>query len=276
MKTALVTIFDAGYIEQAAVFMDSVSENYHSHEELDLLCMLPEESAESFNELKDLVDLDPRINLKLVVVPTSEYGWLSEKTAGHWGTATTWYRLFLGSLLPEYDKAVYLDVDMLVVENIQPLLNHPMHNKFMSVMDTLGVEYLYQKTRGDVAYLTDGVFIVDLGWWRESGIEDVFKAHIQDNQPEILVEEHVLNTYIKPYWHPLPFTFNYYMFKRDRHGVPDFDEGILPVHYKHAIIFHFAGKVKPWTYEDVIVGRQDESNLGAEWRRRLEVVRSRR
>jgi lipopolysaccharide biosynthesis glycosyltransferase len=265
MKTAIVTIFDEGYLEHAAVFLSSLSDNYHYHEELDVVCMVPDGTDEVFDRLSKLLDLDPRVNVYFKSIDVAKFPWIASAVSDHWGTATTWFRLFLGQLLPEYDKAIYFDVDMLVVDNIQPILDHPMHNKFMAVMDPVGVEYIYQRSRGAISYLTDGMFVADLNWWRDSNIESTFIEYIEENGIDILLEEHVLNACIKPYWHPLPFTFNFYMFKRDKFGVPDFDDSDMKLHYKHAIVFHFAGKAKPWNFKELI-GKEDISALGSKWR----------
>lgn len=276
MRTAIVTCIDANYIEAAAIFFESFSENYHSREELDLVCVMPEEDLEAFNSLAAMVRLDKRLTLKVSLVASGKYVWTEEAAVGdRWKhSKAAWYRLLLGSILEDYDRAIYFDPDILIVDNVQPIIDHPMHNKFMAVFDTVGVQYFYNKGRGDTAWLTSGVLIIDLNWWREAGIEDLFKKDLEENGSDELIDEYLLNKFLKPYWHPLPVTFNFYAFKTDEYGVPDFDSSYLPVYYKHAIAFHFAGRVKPWTFDEII-GKEDPSKLGQEWMRRREILRSR-
>lgn len=277
MRTAIVTCIDANYIEAAAVFFESFSENYHYREELDLVCVMPEADADAFKVLQSMVNLDKRLKLSVSLVSDDMFPWIVNAAVGdRWKhSKAAWYRLLLGSILPNYDKAIYFDPDILIVDNVQPILDHPMHNKFLAVYDTVGVPYFYKMSRGEIAWLTSGVLIIDLNWWRSEGIEELFKADLQANGSDELIDEYLLNKYLKPYWHPLPVTFNFYAFKVDEYGVPNFDESYLPVYYKHAIAFHFAGRVKPWTFEEYIK-KEDPSRLGKEWMRRLEIVRRRR
>jgi lipopolysaccharide biosynthesis glycosyltransferase len=276
MRTAIVTTIDANYIEPAAVFFESFSENYHNHKELDIVCVMPEEDASAFNELEAMMQLDKRLKLKARFVSPNEYKWTEEAAVGdRWAhSKAAWYRLLLGSILHDYDKAIYFDPDVLIVDNVQPILDHPMYNKFMAVFDTVGVQYFYSKGRGDVGWMTSGMLIIDLNWWREAGVEDWFKEDVAANGSDELIDEYLLNKYLKPYWHPLPVTFNFYAFVKDEFGVPDFDQSYLPVYYKHAIVMHFAGRVKPWTFKKIVL-KEDPSRLGQEWVRRRKVIRDR-
>lgn len=277
MKTAIVTTIDANYIEPAAVFFESFSDNYHNYKELDIVCVMPEEDAGAFDELAAMVNLDKRLKLKVRLVSPDRYRWTEEAAVGdRWKhSKAAWYRLLLGSILDDYDKAIYFDPDILIVDNVQPILDHPMYNKFMAVFDTVGVQYFYSKGRGDVGWLTSGMLIIDLNWWREAGVEEWFREDVAANGSDELIDEHLLNKYLKPYWHPLPVTFNFYAFVKDAHGVPDFDQSYLPVYYKHAIVMHFAGRVKPWTFKEIVT-IDDPSDLGARWFKYLERVRNRR
>lgn len=214
MRTAIVMCFDDGYIDPASVLIESISENYYSRKILDIICIMPEESSMGFDVLASQVNLSGNVNLMLVKVPASELQWLNGLTANDKTyPASIWYRLFLGSLLPDYDKAIYLDPDMLVVSDIQPILNYPMYNKLMAVYDpVIGVQYLYERGNLNVSHFISGMFIADLNWWRESGIEQVFEKDLRDNGPDELLDEHLMNKYLLPYWHALPATFNFCFF----------------------------------------------------------------
>jgi lipopolysaccharide biosynthesis glycosyltransferase len=276
MKTAIVTCIDANYVEAAAVFFQSFSDNYHYREELDLVCVMPEEDAEAFDELVSMLHLDKRLKLHPKFVASGAYTWTEEAAVGdRWKhSKAAWYRLLLGSILDDYDKAIYFDPDVLIADNVQPIIDHPMYNKFMAVFDTVGVRYFYSKGRGDVAWLTSGMLIIDLDWWREAGIEELFKQDVKENGSDELIDEYLLNKFLKPYWHPLPVTFNFYAFKIDEYGIPDYDSSYLPVYHKHAIVYHFAGRVKPWTFQE-IVHKDDPSRVCAEWFRYRDIVRNR-
>jgi lipopolysaccharide biosynthesis glycosyltransferase len=190
----------------------------------------------------------------------------------------TWYRLFLGSVLSDYEKVIYFDVDALIVDNVQPILDHPMYSPFMATVDVTGFEIMFLKSRGETPRLHAGTLIADLNWWRSSGIETEFKEAMEEWDSTLGSDEDLLNRNltIRSNWTLIPFTFNFLFFTRDAHGIPDFDSSeSLPLYYKHAIMIHFASQIKPWNYKKII-GQEDPSRLGAEWRRREQLVKSRK
>lgn len=277
MKSCISLIFDESYVVQAAVLIQSLSDNYHDNEYLDIVCCIPGKSGIIFNEVMSMVKVRPRVNVKLVRVNEKNFPWISvldKSSSDHHAPPLERYKLFLGSFLPEYDKTIYLDTDTMAVQNIQPMLDHPLHNKFMAVVDVSGCEFQFMKSRGESAYLNNGVMIIDLDWWRESEIEKVILEHVENDSHVRFGSEMLANIYLKDYWHPLPFTFNFYKFSRNEREVPNYDESReLPEHYKHAIIFHFAGPEKPWNFLEA-VSKKDNSLLGEKWRRRAETAES--
>lgn len=278
MKTAIVTCIDANYVEAAAVFIESFSENYHINKELDIICVMPEEDREAFKWLSSTVEVNTRLNLKLKTVSSkSKYKWMHDAfVSDRWQKSpAVWYRVMLGSILADYDKAIYFDPDILIVDNVQPILDYPMYGKLMAVMDVTGAAYLYGENRGETAWFSTGVLIIDLNWWRESNIEETLKQDIISNGAKDLVDEHLLNKYLKDVWYPLPLIFNFYAFNRDRHGAPDYDSTFLnPAFHKHAIVIHFAGPTKPWNYKETTT-KTDKSLIGKDWIRRRNRVRNR-
>ena len=280
MKTAIAIVFDTNYVEKAAIFLDSLSENYHGSDRLDITCVVPPHEPECFSELESLVSLTPRLNLVKVIYPKDISEWISGavKQRFSWVPSMTWYRLFLGTVLADYDKVIYFDVDALVVDNIQPILDYEMHSPFMAAVDVTGFEIMFLKSRGELPRLHAGTLIADLNWWRESGIEAEFREAMNEWDSTLGSDEDLLNRNktIRANWTLIPFTFNFLFFTRDAHGIPDFDSSdSLPLYYKHAIMIHFASQIKPWNYES-IVGKPDESRVGTEWRRRESIILSRR
>lgn len=267
MKTAIVLIFDEHYSDKAAVFLDSLADNYDYYKELDIICGMPKGSVGAFEGLKGLLNLPPRLNLKLLEVDPEMFSWIDHLGDTHpWITSTAWYRMYLGTLLPDYDKAIYVDADTIAVRDIQPILDYPMYSEFMAATDVYGLEYMVAKNKDYRPRMANGVFIADLNWWRSSGVEEEFTDLILSSSVTLTADEDIFNQneILRSGWSLLPYTFNFYWFSRDQHWIPDYDKSdVLPIHYKHAIIMHFAGPNKPWRH----IGG-DDSALGNIWRKR--------
>lgn len=268
MRTAIVVCTDGSYIEPSAVLLQSFADNYHSKKDVDLVCVMPEGESEKFDYLSDLLSLDLRLHLKLVVAKDSDYGWMKSlvNSQGKNIFPSLWYRCFLGSLLPDYDKAIYFDSDIFIDKNVQPILDYPMNGKLMAVYDTVGVPWLYGIHQGTLAHFLSGVLIIDLAWWRDSGVEEKFKAELLSEGPNELLDEYLLNKYLFDRWFPIPITFNFHSYLEDDHGIPDWDSSYLAKgFYNDAIVYHFSGQAKPWNFKE-IGGKDDESLLGQKWR----------
>jgi lipopolysaccharide biosynthesis glycosyltransferase len=271
--TCIALIFDAKMSLPASVLIQSIVDNYFDIDGLDIVCGFAgtTEELNYLNALISGINRNSRFKIKVLEITKEKFGWLDKlskvKARHHAPPSIDLCKLFLGSLLADYKKAIYLDTDMLVVRNIQPIIDHPVYNKVMAIVDISGPEYYYLKSKGEMAHLNTGFMIVDLEWWRTSGIELQFLEHIEKTDVISMSAEELINIYAKSNWSPVPYTFNFFQYTRDQFGVPNYDESnILPQHYKHAIVYHFVGGAKPWNYEEM-VQKKDESLLGEKWRR---------
>lgn len=272
-KTCIVLTFDANMALPAAVLINSIIENYFDFDNLDIVCgfMGSVKETEYLKKLINNIKKDSRINIKIIEIESKKFKWIEKlkniSTRHHAPPLIDLCKLFLGSILADYDKAIYFDTDMLVVRNIQPILEHPMHNKLMAIVDISGPEFYYLKSKGEAAHINTGLMIIDLNWWRDSKLEEMFLSYLEQTKIVSMSAEELINKYAKSSWSPLPYSFNFFQFTRDIYGIPDYDESnIIPQHYSHAIVFHFVGAAKPWNYKEM-VHREDESLLGEKWRR---------
>lgn len=88
----------------------------------------------------------------------------------HW-TWMSLMRLVIPLLLPDEDRALYLDVDTMAVQDAGPLLDLDLHGNLMAgVLEPL-------KCYGTTRYFNAGVLLMDLEALRESGtVEEMVKA----------------------------------------------------------------------------------------------------
>lgn len=271
-KTCISLLFDKHVVLQAATLIQSISDNHFLNYNLDIVCCISGDSEQIFDEVRSLVDVKSKINLELVSINEDNFPFikrLKEVKTNHWATdpAVELGKLFLGSYLKNYDKTIYIDCDVLAVNNVQPLLEHPMLGNVMCVVDTTSTEFCGVKVPSHRAYFNNGVVIADLNWWRDSKIEDTFLNHIEEVKFVAMGAEELYNVYLAAEMYPLPFTFNFYQFTRDKDGIPDFDESVsLPAHYNSAILIHFGGAAKPWNYKEK-TKKEDVSLMGSRWRK---------
>lgn len=94
----------------------------------------------------------------------------------------TWYRVFLADLLPELGRVLYLDVDTITVDSLDPLWTIDLEGHCVgAVTNVLPAEHSnHPQTLGLASadgYLNSGVLLFDLEEMRRSGAADELKAY---------------------------------------------------------------------------------------------------
>ncbi|HLF31570.1 MAG TPA: glycosyltransferase family 8 protein [Xanthomonadales bacterium] len=182
---------------------------------------------------------------------------LPELGSPRWGhvSAATFDRLLIERYLPSTTaRVLWLDCDLLVLDDITPLFSLPMNDStLLAVPDpfirTLGSPFGVQHWRdlglpGDEAYFNAGVMLIDMVRWRATQVTSRAIDHVSRYRKELFFnEQEALNAVVAGQWAPLADRWNYsanrFHAKRQSLGC------------EQPAIIHFAGRVKPWNLPDL-------------------------
>lgn len=172
-----------------------------------------------------------------------------------------YFRLEMGRLLPDpVEKVIYLDCDLLVLDDIAELWDYDMSNHPLAAVMDLGIMASSKDWRGkqeqlgfssDDIYFNSGVLMVDLKSWREHDYgrqaeqlasQNKYRHHDQD----------ALNKLFHRNWQPVPLRWNvippvWYLFLKILRR-RNFRRLAMEAR-KHISILHYAGGYKPWEYD---------------------------
>ena len=237
-ETTLVTSFDENYFDYASVFVKSLSLNFNEGFSLNLKCLVPKNLVEKEEEFIKKIQCE---NLIIEFVCSEKFNDLDNKGLAYesgYISKNMSHRLFIGSLFPEFKKAIYIDPDTFVNRSIMPLLNYPLNNKLVATVEYSGMS---KKSflNPDLPYFNNGVFIADLEYWRKESLEDKFIEWIKEFGPTDCIEQDAMNFVFRNNWSPLPITFNLLAFKL-------LEDRKLHENYTDPLIVHFVGDLKPW------------------------------
>jgi lipopolysaccharide biosynthesis glycosyltransferase len=89
-------------------------------------------------------------------------------------TAAMWYRIFLPELLPETDRVLYLDVDTIVVDSLEPLWAIDLRGHYLgAVTNVFQRNHLHRPAAlglaGPEVYFNSGVLLLNLEEMRRDG-----------------------------------------------------------------------------------------------------------
>ena len=183
------------YCEIAGISMLSLLENNKAADEINLYLIDNSISEKNRQRLESMVAGYGR-TLIYLEHPDIEKQSGTTINVGRWNIST-FYRLFLPSMLPEAVKRVlFIDCDTLILQDLRPLWEMDMGDKWVyGVDDCRGTAYrtnlgLDEKSN----YINNGVLLIDIEAWRKNNVEKMFLKFIRDHQGDItFVDQGVQN-----------------------------------------------------------------------------------
>jgi lipopolysaccharide biosynthesis glycosyltransferase len=246
-KKAEIPIFfacDEGFVKYTMVSMKSIMENadrsrkYHIYilhmgiteaTQAKVLAMADEEFA------IDFVDVTDKMRSIADKLPIRDYY-----------SNTTYFRLFIPDMFPQYRKALYIDSDTIVVGNIAELYDHKLGKLYAGVCpdrvvaqtDILG-DYV-EKVLGvkRARYFNAGVMLMNCSQFRENYLLDEFLEMLHIYLFVVAQDQDYLNLICK----------NQVLYMEPKWNAQVFGELACPE--EEVGLFHFNMAAKPWHYED--------------------------
>lgn len=246
-KKAEIPIFfacDEGFVKYTMVSMKSIMENadrsrkYHIYIlhmgitkaiQAKVLAMADEEFA------IDFVDVTDKMRSIADKLPIRDYY-----------SNTTYFRLFIPDMFPQYRKALYIDSDTIVVGNIAELYDHKLGKLYAGVCpdrvvaqtDILG-DYV-EKVLGvkRARYFNAGVMLMNCSQFRENHLLDEFLEMLHIYLFVVAQDQDYLNLICK----------NQVLYMEPKWNAQVFGELACPE--EEVGLFHFNMAAKPWHYED--------------------------
>lgn len=161
----------------------------------------------------------------------------------------TYYRLFIASLFPQYDKIIYLDCDLVVLGDVSELYHTELGDNILGAAPEQFVQNTPEfRTYAEVSlgvdpdkYVNAGVLVINLEAFRKEKIESKFIKLITDYDFDLLdPDQAYLNYLCMDKIHVLPNGWN-----KEPMSLPlEGDKNIV----------HYALYKKPWQYDDVLDG----------------------
>lgn len=161
-------------------------------------------------------------------------------------SVATYYRLFIASLFPQYNKVLYLDCDLVVLGDIAKLYHIPLGECILGaapeqyVQNTAEFRHYAREALGvdPNHYVNAGVLLLDLEAFRRHNIEQAFIRLITEYDFDLLdPDQAYLNYLCRGRIRMLPNGWN-------KEPMP------LPCEGPKNIV-HYALYKKPWQYDDV-------------------------
>jgi lipopolysaccharide biosynthesis glycosyltransferase len=194
-----------------------------------------------------------RLNLHFHWRPSTRSSDIGDPFWGHVSGAT-YERLLIDEYLPDDSTyALWLDCDLLVLDDITTLFRRPLNGQTMlavrdpfiqSVSSPFGVHNWRELgLTGDNPYFNAGVMLIDMVRWRTGQVASLAMQHIRRHGKKVYFnDQEALNAVIGTNWIALDDRWNYSAnpFHAKRQNPSD-----------EPAVIHFAGRIKPWDVPDL-------------------------
>lgn len=250
----IVLCSDDNYAQHIAVVMASVMANTEAQ-----VCFFVINDNISQEKIIKLKNTAAKFNTVIEFIDVPEEKFTNVYLSGHVSKAA-YFRLALADILPvDIEKAIYLDVDLLVYDDINKLWQYDLKTFPLGAVKDFGIMAsgrLCKQKREVIrlpeneAYFNSGVLLINLKQWREKNYttqilevinKNSFPHHDQDALNKIFMKNWLQ---IDLRWNIIPPVFNL------------FTKILLNKTFRSAAIrakrnpgiIHYAGRYKPWEF----------------------------
>lgn len=224
---------DDNYSKYAGVVITSILANANKDDKLNIFILdggISENKKEEILSLKSIKDC----KINFININEADFDDYKQIKTHKYITLATYYRLKLASLLPNIDKIIYFDCDMVINSSLKELFNVNLDNCLIA-----GVPDINKKmVKLNPNYVNAGMLIFNLNLIRKNNIEQEFLNFTKDNFENINCgDQTIINEVCKKQIKLLNSTWN----------VQSSNFTNRSSYINNPNIVHFVAKNKPWS-----------------------------
>lgn len=223
---------DDKYSQYAGVVIASILSNANKDDLLSIYILdggISDIRKQQILSLKSIKDCE----INFVAINPSDFDEYKKVCTHKYITLATYYRLKLSTLLPEVNKIIYLDCDMVVNSSLEGLFNTDINNYYVAGVQDINKKMINENPN----YVNAGMLIFNLDLIRKDNVEEKFVKYTQENFETIKCgDQTIINEVCKDKIKLLDETWN----------VQSSNFTNRSSYVKNPRIVHFVAKNKPW------------------------------
>ncbi len=235
---------DDGYIPFLAVSMQSLIDNSSKENKYAIKVLYTNVSEENMLKIKKYEK--ENISIEFVNLNNQLKEVQGKLYTRNYFSNTTYFRLFIPELYPEYDRVIYLDSDTAILADVAELYNEDIGNNLVAAVPDGAVQTIpvfqeyVEKVVGVIDYnnyFNAGILLMNLKELREYKFQEKFLYLLEKIKFEVAQDQDYLNRLCKGRVKILDFAWN---------RMP-----IMGESDKEIKIIHYNLGAKPWYFDDV-------------------------
>ena len=170
-----------------------------------------------------------------------------------WVPIDTFNRILMPDLLPNIEKAIFLDSDIVVMQDIAALYATDVSDCYIAGVEDLNYAGLvrmlgYSK---EYTYINSGIYLMNLAQLRKDNYYQHIVETVSKEYPKYTVAEQcVINSCFHEHIKLIPHKWNMYhiFLNRPQYNFIPYDINMWNDGLRNPAIVHFVGPDKPWNY----------------------------
>lgn len=225
---------DNNYAKYAGVVIASVLANSQQDENISFYVLdggISNDNKSKFNELKTIKNC----NIEFVQIDESMFEDYKKVATHKYLSIAAYYRLRLATLLPNIDRIIYFDCDVIVNSSLKELFNMDLHNNIIAGVKDINKKML----KINPNYINSGMIVMDLNKIRQENIEQQFYDWTKEHIETIKVgDQEIINEVLK----------NRIEIVNDEWNVQSSNFTNRSSYTSNPKVIHYVAKKKPWHY----------------------------
>ena len=245
-------VTDDNYAPYTGVAMYSIIKNLSANSVANFYIFDNAITEETKEKLKILVPAPSSVSFVNISSKLAELNRL-QQTVPHI-TKSSYLKFFIADLLPQVDKIIYLDGDLVVTADLTSLWNLDLEKKLLAAVEDVGYTYWSQHSQAlklKFKCMNSGVMLINCKKWREVSLsKQLLDCAIDHDKVGYGQDQPVLNFVCKDQIKFIPFEWNVQdTFFRDEIEIA-VRKDIPACHAakEHPNIIHYTYVKKPWAY----------------------------
>jgi len=258
----VVYLTDENYAMPTCVSMMSLIYNNQSNAEYKIYVIqnnVSEEASSNFLELEN-----EYTHIELINVQNEKYADIAAtcQAQGIHVSETALFKFDIPNLLPDVDKVLYLDGDIIVNKDLTELFDEDISEYYLAAVDDMGDEIFadgksqlaFQIGIEDRRYFNSGVMYLNLELLRQKNMTEKLIDY-RVNKPNFFMDQDALNAVLGINRKPLSYTYNFRTAVFDVMLLEEVNERYFEKEYRdieqcllEQTIIHMTDKRKPWEY----------------------------
>ncbi len=242
-KINVVFSSDNNYAQYMGVAICSLFENKKCQNEIGIHVL---DGGISEDNKAKLSILEDKYNFKInyIKINPEEFNglWIRDNL-----TCATYYRLVIPETLPNVDKIIYLDCDIVIVNDLKELYDTEIQDYYIGAVDEekypkniKSIELFKKEDSPKGTYFNSGVMLINSKKWREDNLSQKLLQYTRETHGKFYYcDQDVLNSFVGNMWKQIPYKYNYMTLLMTKKHPSQKIKDVSIIHYIY---------LKPWNY----------------------------